>query len=143
MQRLALFLAITLVPILSVAQSSTTTPKFAVGGCEPKLTSFNTISQAVSTVPPSSTILVCPGNYPEQVVITQPLTLQGVLIGGSGAAVITVPSGGLSTSVSPGSGGSVSAFLAVETRAPSTSMTLQWMEAADLPEDATWSECTI
>jgi hypothetical protein len=42
---------------------------------------------------------VCPGNYPEQVLITQPLTLQGVPSKGSDAAVVTVPSGGLVQSV--------------------------------------------
>lgn len=69
--------------------------KYAVGTCRPGLTSFSTISQAVSSVPSGSTIEVCPGNYPEQVVINQPLTLQGVLSQRSDAAVVTVPSGGL------------------------------------------------
>lgn len=72
-----------------------TVQKFAVGTCEPNLQSFPTIQSAVNGVPSGAIILVCPGNYPEQVTITQPLTLQGVNIGGSGAAVITVPSGGL------------------------------------------------
>src|SRR5271157_1432615 len=69
--------------------------KYAVGNCQPHLTSYATISQAVSSVPSGSTIEVCPGNYPEQVLITQPLTLQGVSSAGSDAAAVTVPSGGL------------------------------------------------
>jgi hypothetical protein len=68
--------------------------KYAVGTCQPGLTSYSTISQAVSSVPPGSTIEVCPGNYPEQVLITQPLTLQGILSQGNDAAAVTVPSGG-------------------------------------------------
>ena len=59
------------------------------------MVSYATISSAVIAVPPNSTVLVCPGTYPEQVTITQPLTLEG-LTGRAGAkAVITVPSGGL------------------------------------------------
>jgi parallel beta-helix repeat protein len=68
---------------------------YAVGTCLPKLPFFTTISQAVSSVPSGSTIEVCPGNYAEQVVITQPLTLKGVSAGGSDAAVVAVPPGGL------------------------------------------------
>ncbi|MGB8785042.1 MAG: right-handed parallel beta-helix repeat-containing protein [Terriglobales bacterium] len=73
--------------------------KYAVGTCQPRLTSYSTISQAVSSVPSGSTVEVCPGNYPEQVLITQPLTLQGVSFQGSDAAVVTVPSGGLGQNV--------------------------------------------
>lgn len=73
--------------------------KYAVGTCQPHLTSYSTISQAVSSVPPGSTIEVCPGNYPEQVLIAQPLTLEGVSSAGSSAAAVTVPSGGLTQSV--------------------------------------------
>jgi hypothetical protein len=72
--------------------------EYAVGSCRPNLTSYSTISQAVSSVPPGSTIDVCPGNYAEQVLITQPLTLQGVSYKGSDAAVVTA-SGGLVQSV--------------------------------------------
>jgi Right handed beta helix region len=68
--------------------------KYAVGTCLPKLPSYSTISQAVSNVPPGSIVEVCPGNYPEQVLITQPLTLEGVSAAGSDAVVV-VPAGGL------------------------------------------------
>ena len=51
---------------------------FAVGTCRPRLRSFTTIQAAVSGVPAGSTVLVCPGTYPEQVTITQPLSLQGI-----------------------------------------------------------------
>ena len=69
--------------------------KYAVGTCQPQLTSYSTISQAVSSVPSGSIIEVCPGNYPEQVLITQPLTLRGFLSQGSDAVVVTVPPSGL------------------------------------------------
>jgi parallel beta-helix repeat protein len=68
---------------------------YAVGTCKPSLPSFATISAAVSTVPPNSTVMVCPGTYPEQVTIAQPLTLKGITSGNAGQAVITVPGSGL------------------------------------------------
>jgi hypothetical protein len=74
---------------------------YAVGTCEPHLTSYSTISQAVGIVPPGSIVDVCPGIYTEQITIAKPLTLQGVTIGNANAAVINVPSGGLAVNISP------------------------------------------
>jgi pectin methylesterase-like acyl-CoA thioesterase len=51
--------------------------KYAVGTCQPKLQQFPTIMAAVGAVPSSSTVLVCPGTYPEQINLYQPVTLQG------------------------------------------------------------------
>ena len=70
-----------------------------VGTCLPRLQTYATISQAVIAVAPSSTIFVCPGNYPEQVAITQPLTLRGVQSGNTANPTIIAPSGGLTKSV--------------------------------------------
>jgi hypothetical protein len=67
----------------------------AEGTCKPSLLSYATISAAVSGVAPGSTVLVCPGTYPEQVTIAQALTLKGIAIGNAGQAVITVPGSGL------------------------------------------------
>jgi hypothetical protein len=64
---------------------------YAVGNCKPKLPNFPTITAAVSGVPPNSTIEVCPGVYPEQFTISQPLTLRGIVVGNAARAVITVP----------------------------------------------------
>jgi Right handed beta helix region len=50
---------------------------FGVGNCHPHLVSYSTISEAVAAVPPDSTLLICPGNYPENVTIAQPLILRG------------------------------------------------------------------
>jgi pectin methylesterase-like acyl-CoA thioesterase len=50
---------------------------FLCGEMQAGESDFNTIQQAVTAVPPGSTINVCPGNCAEQVVIQQPLTLQG------------------------------------------------------------------
>jgi hypothetical protein len=75
---------------------------FAVGTCRPRLKSFATIQTAVSGVPAGSTVLVCPGTYPEQVAITQPLNLQGIADSNLDEAIITIPSGGL-TNIVPSS----------------------------------------
>jgi hypothetical protein len=71
----------------------------AVGpsSCQPALHHFSTIQTAVTSVSPGDTVLLCPGSYPEQVKITQSLTLRGVTVGNSGQAVIVPPSGGLAT----------------------------------------------
>jgi hypothetical protein len=72
------------------------TVTYGVGACgQVGLTSFLTISGALAATPAPSVIKVCPGTYPEQVVITIPVTIEGVLIDGAGLASITVPPGGL------------------------------------------------
>lgn len=68
---------------------------YAVGSCKPTLPSFSTISAAVAGAASGSTIEVCPGNYPEQVTITQPLTLKGITSGNSTAVVVSAPSSSL------------------------------------------------
>ncbi len=75
---------------------------YEVGGCKTGsgYVNFTTISAAVAGVPAGSKILVCPGAYPEQVTITQPLTLQGIASNNSNRAVIAInPIGGLATNV--------------------------------------------
>jgi parallel beta-helix repeat protein len=78
---------------------------YAVGTCRPGLHSYPTISAAVAATPTATTIDVCPGTYNEQVQITQPVTLQGVLIGNSPQIVIAAPSGGLVTNAADDFGG--------------------------------------
>jgi pectin methylesterase-like acyl-CoA thioesterase len=66
-----------------------------VGGCKTGLTNFPTISAAVTAVPSGSIIEVCPGTYPEQVVINKNLTLDGIASGTMDAPTIVPPNGGL------------------------------------------------
>jgi hypothetical protein len=66
----------------------------AVGTCT-TLAHFPTIQLAVNSVYAGSTVEVCPGTYPEQVVINKNLTLQGIVGSGEDAAVILPPVGGL------------------------------------------------
>src|ERR1700734_2056459 len=72
------------------AQASTV----EVGSCIPTLAHFSTIQAAVNASPVGGTVDVCPGTYAEQVMITNKLTLVGVLSGTSDAAVIVPPAGG-------------------------------------------------
>lgn len=89
---------LTAVLMLVLASESLAT-EIVVGNCRRGLQAYSTISQAVAAAAPSTTILVCPGNYPEQVMITQPLTLRGVQDGNTAKPVITAPIGGFSQSV--------------------------------------------
>ena len=106
---------------------------FAVGTCKPSLPSYATISAAVSGVPPGSTVLVCPGTYPEQVTIAQPLTLKGISSGNAGQAVITVPGSGL-TAITSGDGYSIAAQVDVTTGP---------VNISDVTVDATGSNITF
>ncbi|MGB9233831.1 MAG: NosD domain-containing protein [Terriglobales bacterium] len=71
---------------------------YYVGSC--KTGAYSTIGAAVAAVPAGSIVDVCPGTYPEQVVISQPLTLQGYASGGSSQAIIAMPGAGLTTTTS-------------------------------------------
>jgi Periplasmic copper-binding protein (NosD) len=76
---------------------------YEVGGCKTGsgYLNFTTISAAVAGVPAGATIQVCPGVYPEQVTITQPLTLKGIRSGNANRAVITInPNGSLAPNAS-------------------------------------------
>jgi parallel beta-helix repeat protein len=63
--------------------------------CMPAYPHYSDIQTAVSSVPLNTIVMVCPGTYPQQIVISQPLTLEGVTDGTHNAAVITVPGAGL------------------------------------------------
>jgi hypothetical protein len=81
--------------ILAAAPFFAQTAVVAVGNCQPKKTSFPTIQQALNATPPGAVIDVCPGPHPEQILVYQAVTIRGIAFGGQGAAVITVPKGGL------------------------------------------------
>jgi len=103
--------------------------------CEPSRAHYATIQAAVSAVPAGSTVVVCPGSYPEQVLITQPLTLKGVTDGTGDAAVITVPAGGLvlNASAPVAFGGPVSGQLVVQNSVS--------VEVSDITVDGAGSGC--
>jgi Periplasmic copper-binding protein (NosD) len=85
--------------ILASGLTLAAAPLFAqtvsVGTCQPNKTSFPKIQQALNATPPGATIDVCPGLYPEQILVYQAVTLKGIASGNQGAAIISVPNGGL------------------------------------------------
>jgi len=95
----------------------------AVGSCKPSLPSYPTIQQAVNSVPAGSTIQVCPGLYPQQVVVNKNLTIKGIAASNQGAAIITVPPGGLVQNTSSlATGNPIAAQLLVQ--APASTVTI-------------------
>jgi hypothetical protein len=69
-----------------------------VGACTSGGVTYKTIQEAVNAATSGSTVQVCPGNYPEQVLITKPLTVEGVTSrrgSSAAAAVILPPPGGV------------------------------------------------
>jgi parallel beta-helix repeat protein len=72
---------------------------YYVGSCMKG--AYATITAAVKAVPEGSTIDVCPGTYPEQIVIFKDdLTLQGITSGNSSSVVVTIPADGLASTTS-------------------------------------------
>jgi hypothetical protein len=94
MSRIATLLSLVVLTLGSHATLAANT-KYAVGTCEPKLTSFSTIQAALNATPPPTVVEVCPGTYQEQVVITQGVSLEGVSNGTSDQAIIASPAAGL------------------------------------------------
>jgi hypothetical protein len=81
--------AIWLLVVLLVGVYPLAASTYWVGTCHKG--SFPTIMAAVtsSSVAPGSTINVCPGGYQEQVIISKPLTLEGVAANNSSQVVIS------------------------------------------------------
>src|SRR6516225_7066773 len=105
---------------------------YVVGSCKPRLTRFTSISAAVSSVPSGSTIFVCPGTYPEQVAISQPLKLVGITSANQDDAIVKVPSGGLSPNATSIFGEGIAAQILVQTPGP--------VEIVNLSVDGTGSD---
>ena len=88
------FAVVFVLSTVSFLRANDSDATYVVGTCKPRLTSFASISAAVSSVPSGSTILVCPGVYAEQVTIAKPLSLQGIASANQDQAIIAIPGGG-------------------------------------------------
>jgi hypothetical protein len=86
------FVLLLILAVLAWAQP-TLAATYYVGTC--KSGSYASISAAVSAVPTGSTVMVCPGSYSEQVIISKALTLEGMTSNNSNQPIITAPSTGL------------------------------------------------
>jgi len=90
----SLFGKLLLLALLAVCVSrASATVTYYVGSCQAG--SYPTIGAALGANPAPNVVKVCPGTYPEQVVISYPVTLEGILANGMGQAIIAAPSGGL------------------------------------------------
>ena len=87
------FALFVLVLVLLAAQSLMAATYY-VGNCKVHSGYYTTIQAAVSAVPSGSTVEVCPGIYYEQVVISQPLTLEAIPNWSTGT--VTISDAGLS-----------------------------------------------
>lgn len=94
------------------------TVTYAVGTCLPKLTSFSTIQGALNATPAPNVVKVCPGNYGEQIVIGNPVTVEGVRSANGGEANILVPSGGLKVNATNDFGQAMAAQVFVQSGGP-------------------------
>lgn len=83
-----------------------------VGTCHTP--SYSTISAAVAASPAGATIEVCPGTYPEQIVVTQAVTLKGISGNNSEQAIVVSPPNGLVVNATDDMGDSIAAQLLVE-----------------------------
>jgi hypothetical protein len=87
---LACLASLVLVTLSGQAFSATV----AVGSCT-ALVNFATIQQAINAVPAGSTIDICPGTYHEQLLITQKVSLIGIVNGMQDRVVVAPPTAGL------------------------------------------------
>ena len=68
MSRIRIFGSLVLfVVILGAAQLPALT--YEVGGCKPGLKNFQSVTAALSATPAPTVVQVCPGRYPEQIVL--------------------------------------------------------------------------
>jgi pectin methylesterase-like acyl-CoA thioesterase len=65
-----------------------------VGSCKGGV-HYPTIQQGVAHTPAGGTVSICPGTYPEQVMINKDLTLSGIVSGPTDSAIIAAPAGGV------------------------------------------------
>jgi nitrous oxidase accessory protein NosD len=86
---------------------------YQVGNCKPRIQNFSTISGALSAFPYPNVLLVCPGTYNEQIMIPQPVTLEGVTTTGSAQAIIASPTGGLAPTAGDDIGNPIAAQILV------------------------------
>jgi hypothetical protein len=99
------------------APLASATVTYAVGTCEPRLASFETIQSALGAAPLPNVVKICPGTYPEQLAITFPVTLEGISAGNATGATISVPASGLSVNVTNAVYGNAAAQVLVQTAA--------------------------
>jgi hypothetical protein len=119
------FAALALTILLGVGVTPLRAATVYVGTCVVNVTSYATIQAAVNNVN-ATTIRVCPGSYPEQVIINRNLTLTGINSGAADNPVVVIPSGGFAANTtSLTNNGSIAAQILVES--PATDVTIRYL----------------
>ena len=96
-----------------------------VGSCVANVTTYSTIQAAVNNLK-ATTIRVCPGNYPEQVIITRNLTLTGIASGTADNPTVVIPSGGfVANTTALTNGSAIAAQILAES--PATDVTISYL----------------
>lgn len=95
---------------------------YIVGTCKPG-TQFSTIQSALDANPAPTVVEVCPGSYPEQISISKPVTLEGVVAGNSSFATVVVPPGGLTNNTTTAGGQPAAAQILVQNAGGAVNLT--------------------
>lgn len=103
-----------LLALVAQVPLASATVTYAVGSCKPSLPSFPTIMGALGATPRPNVVEVCAGSYPEQVVITFPVTLEGIAANNSAQAMIVPPANGIVANATNDFGQSMAAQVFVE-----------------------------
>ena len=117
----SLFVMLALATCFAVRTAQASTVSVGTPNCT-NLVNFATIQLAVNSVPSGSTIKICPGNYPEQVLVNKKLTLLGIPNAGGtqDAVVISPPAGGMVVNTTDQKGAVAAQILVKNTAGPVT-----------------------
>jgi hypothetical protein len=117
----SLFVMLVLATCFAAQTAQASTVSVGTPNCT-NLVNFAAIQLAVNAVPAGSTIKICPGNYPEQVVINKRLALLGIPNAGGtqDAAVISPPAGGMVVNTTDQRGAVAAQVLVQNTAGPVT-----------------------
>lgn len=95
LKSLLFLLVLSLLVLVAQVPLASAVVTYAVGSCKPSLPSFTTINGALAATPAPNVVEVCPGTYAEQVVITFPVTLEGISASNLDQVIISAQSVGL------------------------------------------------
>jgi hypothetical protein len=107
---------------LAAPELHAATLTYIVGTCKAG-TRFTTIQGALSASPAPNIVQVCPGIYAEQITISNPVTLQGLLVGGTASVTIVPPAAGLTTNATINGGSAAAAHIFVKNATGAVNLT--------------------
>ncbi|HXY08680.1 MAG TPA: hypothetical protein VEI52_12645 [Terriglobales bacterium] len=102
---------------------------YIVGTCKSG-TQFSTIQSALDASPAASAVQICPGTCPEQITITNPVTLEGISEGNSSAARIVPPAAGLSENATVNGGDAAFAQVHVKSVSGAVDLTSLYVDGS-------------